>query len=89
MAVQASAQVVREMKGTIQKSMKEIQGIQQNIGGAVKATANWNDAQGEQYRALMQKIAKLTQTPVSTLNSSAKKLEKLAVSLDNYSKVKF
>lgn len=89
MAVQASAQVVREMKGTIQKSVKEIQVIQQGIAGAVKTTANWNDAQGQQYRALMQKIAKLTQAPMTTLNGSVNKLEKLAVSLDNYNKVKF
>ena len=41
------------MKTTLQKTVKEIQGIQTNVKGAMRSSANWNDAQGQQYQALM------------------------------------
>jgi hypothetical protein len=77
------------MKSTLQKTVTSIQGIQQNVKGAMRSSANWDDSQGQQYQALMKQIAQLTQAPMATLNSGVPKLEKLAQSLDNYGKVKF
>ena len=88
MAIKSSPEVVRDMKSTLQKTVTSIQGIQQNVKGAMRSSANW-DAQGKQYQSLMKKIAQLTQSPMATLNAAAPKLEKLAQSLDNYGKVKF
>lgn len=89
MAIKSSPEVVRDMKKTLQTTVKSIQGIQQNVKGAMRSSANWNDAQGQQYQALMKQIAQLTQAPMTTLNSAVPKLEKLAQSLDKYGKVKF
>lgn len=89
MGIKSSPEVVRDMKKTLQTTVKSIQGIQQNVKGAMRSSANWNDAQGQQYQALMKQIAQLTQAPMTTLNSAIPKLEKLAQSLDNYGKVKF
>ena len=89
MGIKSSPEVVRDMTKTLQNTVKSIQGIQQNVKGAMRSSANWNDAQGQKYQALMKQIAQLTQAPMSTLNSAAPKLEKLAQSLDNYNKVKF
>ena len=89
MAIKSSPEVVRDMKKTLQTTVKSIQGIQQNVKGAMRSSVNWNDVQGQQYQALMKQIAQLTQAPMTTLNSAVPKLEKLALSLDKYSKVKF
>lgn len=89
MAVQSSPDVIRDMEKTLQSTVKSIQGIQQSIKGAMRASANWNDAQGQQYQALMKQIAQLTQAPMTTLTSAVPKLESLAQSLDIYIKVKF
>jgi uncharacterized protein YukE len=89
MAIKSSPQVVRDMESTLQKTVKSIQGIQQNVKGAIRSSANWNDAQGQEYQLLMKQIAQLTKTPMDMLDSAIPKLEKLAQSLDNYEKVKF
>lgn len=89
MAISSSSATIRDMKTTLQKTVKEIQGIQTNVKGAMRSSANWNDAQGQQYQALMKQIAQLTDSPTNTLNMAIPKLEKLAQSLDAYGKVKF
>ena len=89
MAIKSSPEAVRDMEKTLQSTVKSIQGIQQNVKGAMRSSANWNDTQGQQYQALMKQIAQLTQSPMTTLNSAVPKLEKLAQTLDRYGKVKF
>lgn len=89
MAIKSSPEIVREMKGTLQRTVTSIQGIQQNVKGAMRSSANWDDAQGQRYQALMKQIAQLTQAPMATLSSAVPKLEKLAQTLDNYGKIKF
>ena len=89
MTVKSSPEIVRDMEKTIQGTVKSIQSIQQSIQGAIRASANWNDEKGQQYRDLMKKIAQATQAPSATLSVSVPKLEKLAVALDKYNKVKF
>ena len=88
MAINASATVVRDMKKTLESTEKSIQQVQQALKNAMSSTSNWNDSQGEQYKALMKKIAALTQSPMTTLHSAAPKLEQLARALDHYGKVK-
>ena len=89
MAIKSSPEVVRDMKSTIQKTVTSIQGIQQNVKGAMRSGASWNDAHGMQYQALMTRIAQLTQSPMATLIAAGPKLERLATALDRYGKVKF
>lgn len=89
MAVKASPETIREMKREIASTIKDIQHISSVIRQGVSATEKWNDAQAAQFNMLMQQIARLTETPVDTLNAAIPKLEKLAQTLENYSGVKF
>lgn len=89
MAINASAEIIRQMRTTLQKTIKEIEHIQANVRSSMKSSENWNDAQGEQYRQLMQRIARLTESPSGTLRAAVPKLEKLAQILDAYGRVRF
>ena len=89
MAINASSEIIRQMKMTLQRTTKEIERIQVNVRGSMKSSQNWNDAQGEQYRQVMQRIARLTESPSGTLRTAVPKLEKLAQILDAYGKVRF
>ena len=88
--VQASPEVVRQMKADLNKTAKELN----NLGGRIRAVRDntrgeWNDAQGEQFRELMTRIGRLISSPEETLKTAQPKLEKLAQSLDSYGRVKF
>lgn len=89
MAVKASPEIIRGMKKDISKTIKDIQKISKGIKSGVSASSTWDDAKATQFKDLMQKIAKLTEAPIDTLNSALPKLEKLAQSLDQYNSVKF
>ncbi len=89
MAVKASPETIREMKREISNTIKDIERISSGIRQGMSATSSWNDAQAAQFNMLMQQIARLTETPVNTLNAALPKLEKLAQSLDQYNRVKF
>lgn len=89
MAVKASPETIREMKKEIQNTIRDIERISSGIRSGISATSSWNDAQAAQFNMLMQQIARLTATPIDTLNSAIPKLEKLAQSLDQYNRVKF
>jgi len=53
------------------------------------AAMAWDDAQGEQFRSLVQKIAQQIKRPVEPLRTAQPKLEKLASAIDYYSRIKF
>lgn len=89
MAVKTSAEIIREMKKEIADTIKEIESISNGIRSGVRTTVNWDDQQAEQFKTLMQKTARLTEAPVDTLKAALPKLEKLAVAIDDYNKVKF
>lgn len=89
MAVKASPETIREMKKEISNTIRDIEKISNGIKSGVAATGNWDDAQAAQFNMLMQQIARLTATPIDTLNAALPKLEKLAQSLDQYNRVKF
>ena len=89
MAVKASPETIREMKKDISNTIRDIERISSGIKSGMSATSNWDDAQAAPFNMLMQQIARLTATPIDTLNSALPKLEKLAQSLDQYNKVKF
>ena len=86
MAIKASPEAIRDMKKSIQNSIKHIERMSNSIKSGV-ASSNWNDAQSTQFNLTMQKIARLTATPVDTLKAALPKLEKLAQSLEQYNKV--
>jgi hypothetical protein len=89
MAIKASPETIREMKKEISNTIRDIERISNGIKSGMSATSNWDDEQAAQFNMLMQKIARLTATPIETLNAALPKLEKLAQSLDRYNQVKF
>lgn len=84
MAVKASAETIREMKKQIAQTIKDIERIEQGIRSGVRATGSWDDAKAAEFNMVMQKIARLTASPVETLNTALPKLEKLAQTIDAY-----
>ena len=87
--VQSSPEVVRQIKQDLNKTSKELRDAANRIKSALHLSSDWNDAQGEQYRDLMRRIARLIESPIDTLQGAQPKLEKLAQSLDAYGNVKF
>lgn len=88
MAVKASAETIREMKKQIAQTIKDIEHINECIRSGIRATGSWDDAKAAEFNMLMQKIARLTASPVEILNAALPKLEKLAQTLDNYNSQK-
>lgn len=88
MAVRASAETIREMKKQITQTIKDIEYINVGIRSGIRATGSWDDAKAAEFNILMQKIARLTASPVETLNAALPKLEKLAQTLDDYNSQK-
>ena len=88
MAMKASAQTIRDMKKQIAHIVKDIEHINQGIRSGIRATASWNDVKAAEFNMIMQKIARLTASPVETLNTAIPKLERLAQTVDSYSSTK-
>lgn len=89
MAVKASPETIREMKREISATIADIRGISAGIRSGIPVTEKWDDTQATQFITIMQKVARLTEQPIDTLTAALPKLEKLALSLERYSKVKF
>ena len=88
MAMKASAQTIRDMKKQIGQTVKDIEHINQGIRSGIRATGSWADAKAAEFNMLMQKIARLTVSPVETLNAAMPKLERLAQTVDSYNSTK-
>lgn len=89
MAIQASTQDIQNMKRILASTAKDIVGIQKSISECKKKCANWNDAQGQKFREIMENISNSVTQPVQSLNDTARSLSELEKALDNYNKVKF
>ncbi len=89
MQISSSSRTVSEMQDTIRKTIKGISGIQDNLRSTMASASGWNDAQGAQYRDLMRRIAKLTDSPRDTLTAAVPKLDRMIQALQEYEKIKF
>lgn len=89
MAVRASAETIREMERRISRTIRDIEHINNGIHAGLSSISGWDDSKAAEFTMLMKKIAQLTTTPVSTLNASLPKLERLAQALDQYNNVHF
>jgi len=85
--VNASSEVIREAKAGLRGTVSEIRGAAAKIRAV--GSEGWNDTQGQKFNELMRKIAQLIESPIDTLEAAQPKLEKLAQSLDSYTRVKF
>lgn len=89
MAVKGSPEAIRQMKSDIQSTISDIQRISEGIRTGMSSTANWDDTQATQFNMIMQRVARLTEAPVDTLQRAIPKLESLAQALDAYNSVHF
>lgn len=89
MAVKGSPEAIREMKRDIQSTISDIEKISEGIRSGVSATSSWDDSQAAQFNMIMQRVARLTETPIDTLQKALPKLERLAQALDQYNSVHF
>jgi len=87
--IQSSPEVVRQIKSDLNKTAKELRDAANRVNSALHSASEWNDPQGDQYREVMRRIARLIESPVDTLQAAQPKLEKLAQALDAYGRVKF
>ncbi len=85
--VNASAEAIREVKSGLKGTISELRGAAAKVRSV--GSEGWNDTQGQEFHALMQKIARLVESPIDALQAAQPKLEKLAQSLDEYHRVKF
>ncbi len=90
MAVNASPEIIRDMKKTISKTVNEINGISEGIERYINVQqSTWNDEQATRYRDLMIRVAKLTSSPSEELTRVLPQLDRLAEALDGYNSVRF
>jgi len=85
--VKADPEAVRQVKSGLNGTISELRGAAAKIRAI--GSDGWNDAHGENFRQLMQKIARLVESPIGTLQAVQPKLEKLAQTLDSYNNVRF
>ncbi len=90
MAIKASPETIREMKKNLSNTVKELQKTNELISsGTSKALESWNDDKARHFQQIMDQIKKLTESPIETMNNAQPKLEKLAMALDDYLRIKF
>jgi len=85
--VKASPEAVRQVKSGLSATVNELRATAARVRAV--GSGGWDDAQGQEFQALMKKVAQLVESPIETLQAAQPKLEKLAQSLDAYTKVKF
>ena len=89
MQISSSSRTVNNMKVTLQKVTREMDGIQDTLRNTMAAVSGWNDQQGMQYKDLMRQVAKLTESPKGTLLAAIPKLDRMMQALQAYEKIKF
>lgn len=89
MQISSSSRTVNNMKVTLQKVTREMDGIQDTLRNTMAAVSGWNDQQGMQYKELMRQVAKLTESPKGTLLAAIPKLDRMMQALQAYEKIKF
>lgn len=89
MAISASTKTVQDMKVTLQQTIKEINLVQDDLRSTMQSAKGWTDAQGQEYRELMKKVANLTEEPKLTLIGAVPKMERMIQALQDYEKIRF
>lgn len=84
MGIKSSPETIREMKKGLSNTIRDIEKISSGIRTGLRATEGWDDDKAAEFNMIMQRIARLTQTPTETLKAALPKLEKLAQALDAY-----
>ncbi|MBQ6980326.1 MAG: hypothetical protein IJQ07_06745 [Clostridia bacterium] len=86
--IKASSEVVRQLASDLKATINNLRDISSQVKSAGNV-GDWNDAQGVQFKEVVNRISTLTQSPIQTLEAAIPRLNKIAETLDRYSSVKF
>lgn len=90
MAVNTSAEKIRETKEKIQEMIAKMESardaVNQSVAGATQA---WTDSKGDEYRAIMKKVTDSMEPSIEQLRITLPKLEELASHIDRYNSINF
>ncbi len=89
MGMQASSQSIREMEKNLNATIRDLDQIAGGIKKVLNATQGWEDQQSREFREVMAKIGRLTIQPVDQLKTTIPRMEKLAQSVDEYTRIRF
>ncbi len=89
MGMQASSQSIREMEKNLEATIRDLDQIAGGIKKVLNATQGWEDQQSREFREVMAKIGRLTIQPVDQLKTTIPRMEKLAQSVDEYTRIRF
>ncbi len=89
MGMQASSQSIREMEKNLEATIRDLDQIAGGIKKVLNATQGWEDQQSREFREVMEKIGRLTIQPVDQLKTTIPRMEKLAQSVDEYTRIRF
>ena len=86
--VKVSPETVRQLASDLRTTINNLQNISQQVRSAGNVSG-WDDAQGQQFKGVVNRISTLTQSPIDTLEKAIPRLNKIAETLDKYNSVKF
>ena len=86
--IKASPEAVRQLASDLKTTIANLQSISAQVRSAGNVSG-WSDAQGEQFKSVINRISGLTQAPISTLESAIPRLYKIADALEKYNSVHF
>lgn len=86
--IKASPEAVRQLAADLRTTISNLQNISAQVTSAGNVSG-WNDSQGEEFKSVVSRIAKLTKSPIETLEAAIPRLNKIAETLERYNSVKF
>lgn len=86
--IKASPEAVRQLARDLRTTINNLQSISAQVRSAGNVSG-WSDSQGEQFKAVVNRISGLTQSPIQTLEAAIPRLNRIADTLEKYNSVKF
>ena len=86
--IKASPEAVRKLAKDLRTTISNLQTISAQVRSAGNVSG-WSDSQGEQFKAVVNRISGLTQSPIQTLEAAIPRLNRIADTLEKYNSVKF
>jgi len=86
--IKASPEAVRQLASDLRTTISNLNNIANQVRSS-GAVDGWDDAQGAQFKSVVNRVASLTQSPINTLEAAIPRLNKIAEALERYNNVKF
>lgn len=90
MSINASPEVIEQLKNEITKVINGIEEMRNDIkSGLSTLDSGWNDKKAEDFKEIMISLIKVMEKPKETLESTKPKLDQLKAALEDYNNVNF